>query len=293
MSWLILTIVAYFLLAVSALFDKYLLKGPIKRPKVYAFYLGILGVFYLALIPFGFSLPPLSQFPLPLFTGCLLIFGLYVFYKGIKDFEVSRIVPAVGSMIPVFILFLNFLFTGKTPAVVQFLALLFLILGMVLSAAEKRIYLSSFKISLVSALLLAIVSFLTKLTYINLSFFSGFILMRIGGIIGGLFFLFFREAREEIKAGLEIQAGKIFILGQLIGGGGFILQNLAIEMVPLALLPFINALESTRYLFLLGLVVLLSLKFPHIIKEEISKKALIQKIAAVFLIGIGLTLLIL
>ena len=83
----------------------------------------------------------------------------------------------------------------------------------------------------------------------------------------------------------------IFLFNQGIGAGAFILQNWAIALVPLGFLAFINALEGTKYLFLLIFTILLALKFPKILKEEISKKILFQKIIAILLIGGGLVLL--
>jgi len=51
MPWLTLIILAYFLFAIVALGDKYLLKGP-PNPKIYTFYVGVLGILALFLIPF-------------------------------------------------------------------------------------------------------------------------------------------------------------------------------------------------------------------------------------------------
>jgi len=50
-------------------------------------------------------------------------------------------------------------------------------------------------------------------------------------------------------------------------------------------------LEGTKYVFLLIFTILLSLKLPQILKEEISRKILFQKIIAILLIGLGLSLI--
>jgi len=61
----------------------------------------------------------------------------------------------------------------------------------------------------------------------------------------------------------------------------------------LAYVPVIHALNGTQYVFLFIFSIFLSLKFPQILKEEISKEVLFQKIIAILLIGGGLTLLFL
>ena len=76
-----------------------------------------------------------------------------------------------------------------------------------------------------------------------------------------------------------------------MGGTAFILQNWAIAMVPFGLLAIVFSLEGTKDIFLLVFAILLSSKFPKILKEQISREIIFQKIAAVLLIGSGLTIL--
>ena len=68
-------------------------------------------------------------------------------------------------------------------------------------------------------------------------------------------------------------------------------QNWAIFLAPLAFLAIINALQGVQYVFLLIFAVLLSLKFPQILKEEISREIIFQKVVAILLIGGGLVIL--
>ena len=95
---------------------------------------------------------------------------------------------------------------------------------------------------------------------------------------------------------MKKKTAAIFFLNQGFGAGSVILQNWAIALVPFGFLAFINALEGTKYLFVLIFTILLSLTQPFWakragLKEEISKKILFQKIIAILFIGAGLTLL--
>jgi drug/metabolite transporter (DMT)-like permease len=102
MSWLIIIISAYFLLALVSLGDKYLLAGP-PNPKIYSFYVGILGVAAIILIPFiGFSVPETSQISLALLAGAIYIVALFGLYNGLEHFEASRVIPAIGGLLPLF-----------------------------------------------------------------------------------------------------------------------------------------------------------------------------------------------
>lgn len=299
MLWLIVIILAYFLFAICILIDKYLLMGHIPNPKVYAFYAGILGILALVLIPFiKFTIPDFSQLLLNFLAGAIFIFAIFGLYTALKKFEPSRIVPAIGGILPLFTLFLVYLFSGgeKKLNYFQILALVLLVFGSVLIVFEKEksITLASFRISLISAFLFALSFVLFKFIYLAQSFWSGFILMRIGGFLVGLFFLCSKEVREELfkkQVSFRPKITGIFLTSQGLGALASILQNWAIALVPLGLLAFTNALEGTKYVFLLIFTVLFSHRFPQFLKEKISRGVIFQKIIAILLIGAGLFLL--
>ena len=116
----------------------------------------------------------------------------------------------------------------------------------------------------------------------------------LGQFLGALFFIISKEVREEVfkkREILERKTATIFLFNQVIGASAFVLQNFAVALVPFSFLAFINALEGTKYAFLLIFSLFLSFKFPQILKEKISKKILIQKILAILLIGAGLVIL--
>lgn len=298
MLWLVVAISAYSLLAIVALVDKYLISGPIPSPKVYVFYVGILGILALCLIPLGFLIPEPLYITMSLLAGAIYIFALLGLIRALQLFEASKVVPAIGGLLPIFTLSLIYFFSGgeKILGFLEILAFLLLISGSILIALEKEksITLKSLEISALAAFLFSLTFVLSKFVYLSQPFWSGFIWMRIGGFLAAIFFLFSKEVREELfkkQVVFKPKTAGIFLSNQAMAAGGFILQNWAIALVPLAFLPFINALEGTKYVFLLIFAILLSLKFPQILKEEISKKVLLQKISAILLIGGGLVLL--
>ncbi len=299
MLWLLVAISSYLILAIVFLLDKYFLIGPIPSPKVYAFYIGILGILILFFIPFvDFYIPEPSQIVLSLSVGALFVYCLFLFYKSLRIFEVSRIVPAIGGLAPLFTFGLVYIFSlGKEAlSFSDSTAFILLILGSVLITLEKGKFINrkSLQNSAIIAFMFALFSVLAKYVYLQQSFWSGFIWIRIGGFLMALGFLFFSsEVKKEIFKSKKMLPKKtdLFLFNQGIGAVATIGQHWAIALAPLVYLSIINALAGIQYAFLLIFSVLISLKFPQILKEEISRKALIQKIVAIFLIGTGLTLL--
>ncbi|MBZ9572295.1 DMT family transporter [Patescibacteria group bacterium] len=297
MLWIFIAILGYLFSAIATVMDKYLLAGPIPNPKVYSFYTGVLGILALLFFPLGFLVPNFSQILVSLLAGAIFIWALLWFCKALTLFEASRVVPAIGGLSPLFVFVLNYLFSGKGfPGFWELLSFILLILGSVIITREKRktASLESFKISAVSAFLFSLAFVLTKRVYLQQPFWSGFIWMRIGGFLAALVFLFSKDVREELfqkQTSFKLKTAEIFLTSQGAGALAFALQNWAIALVPVGLLAFINALEGTKYIFLLIFTILISLKFPQILKEEVSRKILFQKILAILFIGIGLAIL--
>jgi drug/metabolite transporter (DMT)-like permease len=301
MPWLIITISFYFILAIVFLVDKYLLTGSIPNPKVYTFYVGALGILVLVFAPFvGFYIPTIPQIILAFSAGAIYIYAIFWFYKSLQLFEASRVVPAIGGLTPLFTFALIYLFSRgrEILSFLEIIAFIFLILGSVLInlKKEKLINIKSLKFSVLTAFLLSLSFVLIKYVYLVQPFWNGFIWRSVGGFLMAIcFFVFFPEIKKEIfikrREKFPKKTAIIFLTNQTAGAGAAILQNWAIFLVPLAYVSFINALQGVQYVFLLIFAIILSFKLPKILKEEISREIIFQKVAAILLIGAGLVLI--
>ena len=298
--WLVIAISSYLILAVVFLVDKYLLVQKLPNPKVYSFLVGGMGILVLLIIPFiDFFVPEASQIGLAFLAGAFFIYALLWFYKGLQVFDASRIVPAISGILPIFTFGIAFIFSGgkEILELKEIAALLLLTLGSVLMTYEKskKISLNCLGVSVLTAFLLSLSFILSKYVYLAQPFWSGFIWIRLGGVLMAAgFFFFSKEVREEIfkaKQTFTKQTAILFFSNQGLGAVANILQNWAIALAPLAYIAMINALQGVQYVFLLFFAIVISLKFPQILKEQISKEILLQKIIAILLIGGGLALL--
>jgi len=309
MLWLVSALAAYLILAIVFLVDKYLLSKSIPDPKIYSFYVGLLGGLVLLLAFFvDFYIPDPFVLFLALFSGVIFIFGLFWFYKALRRFEASRVVPAVGGLTPLFSWGLMYLISGGREKLenLDLLALFLLILGSILITYKKtKPSIKSLLFSTISAFLLGLYFVLAKYVYLNQPFWNSFIWIRSGGIITSFIFLiFFSEVREELtkwlkprisfsreKALQPQKAAVIFISNQTLGALANVLQNFAVFLAPVAYISLVAALQGSQYLFLLIFTLIISLKFPRVIKEETSTAVVLQKVLAIFLIGAGILIL--
>ncbi len=293
---MIIVIFAYFFLAIVAVGDKYLLTGSL-NPKTYTFYAGAFGAIVFLLIPFvNFYIPSPAIILVSFLAGAVFVLATFIFYSALEDFEVSRVVPAVGGLMPIFTLVLVFLLfeDANLLKISDFLALALLILGtfLITKGVPAKISLKSFLMAGVSAFLFSAYFVLSKYLYNLLPFWSAIILIRFGAFVSAMFFIFAADVRAEIfgkrPSSMNIRTAALFGANQTLAAAGVILQNFSIAVAGTSYLAIINATEGIRYVFVFIFSIIISLKFPNILKEEMSRKIIIQKLIAIFLIVGGL-----
>ena len=306
--WIIVAVIAYFLFAVAALGDKYLLSGPLPSPKTYAFYVGVLGGGAAVLLfVFGFvAIPETPILLLGLLAGIMRTLFLFALFRALQLFEASRIIPALGGILPIFLLLFVFFFAGDTTIFLpkNFLAFLLLVAGAVgiSFVRDRRVTLQSIALAALAAFLGALSFFFSKFIYDAQPFLSGLAWLLAGAFLMSLVFLAFGEVRKEVsrifqshKKPTPSSSKKfplwIFLGNQAAGTSAALLQNFAIALVPLGLLSFVSAIGGVQYLFLFVFAVFLSRRFPSVLKEEVSRSVILQKVISILLIAIGLALL--
>ncbi|PIP29612.1 hypothetical protein COX27_00485 [Candidatus Kuenenbacteria bacterium CG23_combo_of_CG06-09_8_20_14_all_36_9] len=317
MSWLLITLLAYFLNAVAMVTDKALLKkNKIEHPFVYVFYIAALGcLLMLFLIPFGLKIPDGLTILVSLFAGATFVWALLLMFSALKKDEASRVNPMVGGLTPIFVFLFAWYILEEKLNCDQYAGLIFLIIGSLLIALDfhkhgaltwlkkklgfkPKFSLPQIKktiwLVLPSAALFGVSSVLTKLVYSQIQFLTGFIWTRAGSLIAVILLLFIPANFQAVKASFKSnknnasqtkKTGAMFLLGQACGGSSAILQQYAIFLGSVTL---VQALQGIQYVFIFIFAVLLTTFLPKIIKEEMTKEILMQKIIAIILIIIGL-----
>lgn len=308
MNWLVLAVIAYFILALVNILDKFLLDKVLPSNKAYTFLVGSIGVVVFILSPWFLKWPGINLFFLNLIIGALFPAALLLFYKSLKESEASKALVLIGGLMPCFTLLFSVLFLGDKFNLYQWLALVFLLLGTFIISwlPEKQSFLNKAliflkikkkpsKLSLLTAIgaafLFALFFAGNKYAFNTQKFLSAFIWIRAGSFLFVLGMLFPKKIRKEIFNSIgkmKMKKGALFFANQGLSAVGFFLQNLAISLTSVAL---VSALQGVQYVFVIILGALFTIFFPRILKENISKKIIIQKIIAVIFIALGLYLL--
>lgn len=300
MSWLIITLVAYFLNAIAMVIDKTLLKREIKNPFVYTFYIAALGAVLIILavpLAYFFQLeliwPGWSQFWLSLLAGGTFSVGLFLMFIALKRVDTTRITPMIGGLTPLFVIVLAYFFINESLLPRQLMAFVLIIIGTFLISLEfskgdvhfRKILL----LALPSALFFGLSYVLTKDIYNHQPFVSGFVWTRLGAFIVVLLPMLLAANRRALMhpgrgTGLGQAKGR-FLFGQAAGGASAVLIQYAISIASVSL---VQALQGTQYVFVFLMVLITTLYFPRFLKEKMSKTIVIQKIIALLLISFGI-----
>jgi len=319
--WLLVTIGGYLINAGVYTADKFLLSKKIHSSISYAFFVGIWSIFNLALLPLAFWVPDMRQLSIDLLAGMLFLVALVAWYKALHQSEATRVVPIVGALTPIFSLMLSYIFLNEFFTQQQMLAFLILIAGGVLiSVKETRMYVwravaerikniignllghisaeyrptrRLFFNSILSALCFASYYVLIKFIYIEQPFIGSFVWSRLGTFLGCIVILFVPSWKKLIaehqKNARQPKNLAFFLAVRIVAALAFIMLNWAISLGSVAM---VNALQGVQFLFLIIIVLIISSKYPHILKEELGRGVLAQKFIGVVLISIGLYMLI-
>lgn len=306
MSWLFIALSAYLFLAVANLLDKFLVDNVLKNSRAYAFVACILGLIVLSVAPWFLYWPGLYWFAVNILTGFLFAIALWSLYEALKRGEAARTLVFIGGLTPIFSIILSIIFFQQSYSFNQWMGMLFLLLGALVIAFIpeyrsftvrflKKIGLTKkknkhvFVVALISALFYSFYYIASKYSYNNQEFLSAFLWNRLGAGLFVLSFLIRKKDRLAIYAIFRKKTPSkskgLVLFNQALGSSGFILQNYAISLGPVAI---INALQGFQYAFLLILSTAFAFIMPSMFKEKLSGPIILQKSAAVILVAIGL-----
>jgi len=302
MYWLSAVILAYLFFGLASLCDKLVLSGTTQgapRPKPYTFYVGLFSLLVILLIPFVRpNFPGAIGLVWIILDAIVHVVGLYAMYVALERFDVSKVIATIGATQPVFIFALTWIFWG--PQMLQLpdvLAFVMLVAGSVIISIEKTAKVTGdyLKITIFSSIMFAFDYIFAKFVFINQTFWPGIIWIGIFIFLAASTLLLKKSSRKEIFEKKMVENKKtqaVFLYAQAFGGAGNFLQSFAIALSPIAFLATVNSLRGIQYVFLFLMTLFSSLFLPKLLKEELSKKIIFQKIISIALIAIGLAILV-
>jgi len=295
MPWYIFAAATPTLYSVSNFVDKFLIEKKIKDPMAITALAciasGVLGV--VIGIFTGFTNIGFGQILILLFAGILLTFYLIPYFEAMKLEDASRVVP-LFQFIPVFTLILSTIILKETLQTKQILGLILVVSAGLFISAEKiegRMFRprKSLYFMLLASFMYGLVGILFRFVVKEASFWTTLSYEYIGTGVGGILLFLIPKVRKNLQNQISVikSSAGIITFNNGIAIAAQMSESYALSM---AAVPLVNIIGSIQPAISLVEGVILTKKFPHLIKEDITKSVLTHKFISIMIIFIGLYL---
>lgn len=284
MMWFFIATLAQVFLGTAAVIDKRLLRGKSSNSVIYTFWLGILSICALVLIPFAPALGiPLYVAARALIAGAIFILGLYALFTALDQAEASAVLPLIGVLLPISTLLLSISFLAAKLGGMDIIGFFILVAGaLVFFIAEKKEFRrETIAYLFVAAILLGCSSVLSKQVFDSVGFIGGFIWIKMGEALCAISFLAVASLRKEIRASwgrVQRASGVLYLSNRVLAAAGSVLMNFAISLSHPAL---VESAYGLRFVVIFAASWL-------ILRERFAAKHFWGKMIAALLVIIGL-----
>ncbi len=295
----VLAIVAHFLIGISLVWDKVLLGSKQMGSLVtYVFWLGVISVFGLVLIFFGFKMPPWRIAGLAFAAGICDLIATYFYYDALKKGEASEELAAMGGFSPVATVLIAIPLLGKRHAIDGQLPGFILMVagGFIMFFAEKRPLKKMLPRVALAAGLFGLTNVLQKMAFNGSGFINGYVFFTIGTTVGALALLVPPAWRREIVGSMRQKdtqeekkpRSKVgYFVNRFLAGVGSFLVVFAVSRTNPAT---VEAISGERYVIIFLCAWALTKWRPRLLKENFTRGILFTKTLATGLVTAGLVL---
>lgn len=297
MNWFLIALLAPALWSVTNYIDKYLISKYFSSagPGALLIFSSLIGFLVFPIIfiihPDVFAIQK-SHALLIALNGVLFLAYLFPYLYALQKDDASNVVPLFQTA-PIFSYILGYAFLGESLSQTEMLAASVLLAGAVIlslefSARKIRFKTNVLGLMLLSSFLFALNSLIFKFVAVNSNFWITYFWGYVGWSIAGvLLFGFFKKYRLEFLSVFRKSRKSVVslnILNEIISIVAGMCFNFATLLAPLALVTAVNGFQP---FFILLYGIILTVFFPKVVKEDISRKTLIHKLLAITLMFIG------
>ena len=302
MNGFLLALVAPALWAISNHFDRYIVSKYFKNAGVgtMMIFSSFIGVAVLPVSLFmqkeAFSISPVTALLIAL-NGCLYLVSVLPYLLALKKSDATVAVP-MFQLIPVISFVLGWVFLGETLTSHQIIGGLLIVLGAIIISFEMeegkkfKVRKDVLWLMFASSLLYSFHFLIFKVFAKDTQFWTTEMWENVGFIFFGLFLVFgVRKYRQEFTSIIRTKGKPVIALNTLnevVNITAKVVFNYATLLVPLALSWVAVGFQPV---FVLIYSVFLAIFFPHISNEKVLGKHLVQKLASIAIMIIGVYIL--
>ena len=293
-------ILAFFLNAIAVTVDKFLLTKVIADPLIYIFYFSLVSLLSLVALPF-IHIPSPEVLTLGSVSTLTWTAGAYFMFWALKIGAVQRVIPVIGVLTPLILII--FAQAAEAISINESWAAGILLLGLIfltLPDWRGRLIKREFTLEILASISFALSYFLIRQAFLlddlpagRQGFLTVFVWSKPILIPLGILIFAIPNLRKRIllikKSNLNLKDKSLFLFlfGQASAG---ISEFLLIFSISLASPALVNSLGGIKYVFLIGLGLMLGRISPKF-SEKLSKFGATGKVVGIILLTAGLYVL--
>jgi len=301
MQWFIYAIFGQLLYAVGFLIDKYLLDKYFKKRSIGTLLIfgGIFAGFTSLVvglrIPSVISGTSLQNIVLMILGGVLISLYFFPYFSALAEDEASLVAP-LFQLIPLFTLVLGYLFLGETLTRQQSIGGAIILMGAIGISYEygrKFVLRKGLLYKMVFAsLLYSIAALYFKYFALETNFWSALFWGNIGTFLFAIvLFLVIKSYRQSFYVVIK-RSNLIFLSANAVNEITYVIASiLSLYAALLGPVALVQTTVGFHAFFVLIFSILLTLMFPWIIKENISRKHLLVKFFFILVMTLGIYVL--
>ena len=296
-SWFMFALIGPILWAIVNYIDKYVVskigiemgvKGIVTFSWLFS------GVISIGILFFGFNILSIANFDkfLLILSGCFGSLAVFFYLKALIETETSIVIPLM-QLVPVFSCIAGYIFFKEVFSNQQIFAVILIIFGTIIlsiNTDEKGNW--SFRtrvvfLMIISAILFTAQQSIFKFIAINNDFWISNFWQFLGVFITGLTCLLIPSFRNSFKIIFRSNSKSLLVYNIIIECLtilGNISTSYALMLAPISLVMLVSSYQPV---FVLIFGIILTIFFPKIIQERISKVHIVQKSLAIAFILVG------
>lgn len=292
-SWIILTFVATLLWASTNILDKYILSRLVKNPLLPLLFFSVVGLGAASIIFLFRQTGTLTTDvkTIVLFAGACYTLSIFLYFKAATFEEISKIV-ALWYVSPIFTAILGWLLLGETFTMPIYIGIVLLAIGaFTIEVSNFRIsFGKGFWLMMVSSFFLACNYVAVKYALESADFWTVFAWARVGSFIA-VFPLVYGQFTQMINTIRTFSKKTVVLMStsETLGIAGVVFITAAAETGSATL---VSAFSTIQPLFVFIFSIIVTLFFPRMFKETLSRRVLLFKAVAIVCIITGAVLLV-
>lgn len=294
MLWAILAILVAFIWAALNITDKFIITKWVREPFAPLIIFSIVGLISSIFIYIfqGFSYLSFFNIFLTVLSGTILVLTMWLYFKALKIEEVSRVIP-MFYFSPFFTLILAALFLNEIFTPVKYIGILLVVFGSIFLSSGKvsKIRVNrAFWLMILCTATIALNSVITKYLLNFADYWTVFGYGRIGTFLASipLFYFYMPDLISSVR-----KHGKKVIGVITLDAAVNIISNLILTIaISIGFVTLINALTSLSSFFVLLIATFLTIFYPNLIKERLSRKMFLTKLVVIAFMFLGIVLII-